>query len=168
MPHKKIHILLVPFLALVLIFAPMPAHAADSSSLNVPGGKLYSNTWRGFWQWPGNAVKWDYQVSAKYVGTGKVERIRTDWTCSASMRSSASLSVTASRKSISASYSSSWQTVKQSAYWVNTKGQKEASYRSNCVVTPRKDYRTNTITITNKASVKLKGNAKTYYIYSAE
>ena len=128
---------------------------SDDSSLSVPGGTLTSNVWRqSVGTNSGNTIKWDFQVSAVYSGTGTVERIRTTWKGSASLRSSAeiSLGVDLSTGGVSAGSGSSWQTVTTS------------DYRSNLIVGPSKDYRTNTAYIQNTALVKIKGYAKTYEI----
>ncbi|MBP3222372.1 MAG: hypothetical protein J6M18_00385 [Actinomycetaceae bacterium] len=146
----------------------MPAHAADSSSLKVAGGRLYSHTWRGTIQLTMSFAKWNYQVAAKYRGSSKVQYIKTQWVCSASVRNSATVSAGISSKGINGSYSSSWRTVKHGSYWLNTKGQKEASYRSNCVVSPFRDYRSGTIAVKNTAIVKLKGDAAPRSISSVE
>ena len=141
---------------------------SDDSSLSVPGGTLTSNVWRqSVGTNSGNTIKWDFQVSAVYSGTGTVERIRTTWKGSASLRSSAeiSLGVDLSTGGVSAGSGSSWQTVTTpTKFWENSNGAKTSDYRSNLIVGPSKDYRTNTAYIQNTALVKIKGYAKTYEI----
>lgn len=144
--------------------------ANQSKTRNVKeGGKLYSNVWRS--NSPsrsGTTYQWDYQVSAKYNGTAKVKEIRTTWYVSASLRSGASVAMgvgAGATVSANASASESWQTVATaSRYWSNTNGAKESSWRSNAIVSPRKDYRRNTFSVINEARVLIKGNKKPYTI----
>ena len=141
----------------------------------IPGGKgtLKSNAWRtyGDGEKIGNTRQWDYQVSAVYSGSQRVEYIKTTWQASASLRNSASITVSlgvGDSVSATAGGSSSWQPTKPIAkYFMNTKGQKESSYRSNMFVSPAKDYRSGTISIANTATVKLIGDAKPYQITAA-
>lgn len=140
---------------------------SQGKDLTVPGGKLTSNVWRqSIGTNYGNTVQWDFQVSAVYSGTQTVERIRTTWKGSASLRNSAEISLGLDLEGgVSAGSGTSWQTVSTpTKYWQNSNGSKVADYRSNLVVGPSKDYRTNTAYITNTALVKLKGYAKTYEI----
>ena len=147
--------------------APMP-RTSNSKSYNIPGGKgkLTSNAWRSsIASSAGNTYQWDYQVSAVYSGTYAVSSIRTTWRGSASLRNSASINLGISNSGGSAGAGSSWQNVNTvTKYWENTNGAKESSYRSNMVVTPKKDYRSGTISITNTARVKLSKDAKPYEI----
>lgn len=113
----------------------------------------------------GNTYQWDYQVSAVYSGKNAVSSIRTTWRGSASLRNSASISLGVSNSGVSAGASSSWQNINTvTKYWENTNGAKESSCRSNMVVTPRKDYRSGTVSIINTARVKLSKDAKPYEI----
>lgn len=139
--------------------------ASQGKSTPVPGGTLISNAWRSSApQKSGNTLQWDYQVSAVYNGSYAVETIRTTWRGSASLRNSGAISLGLG-DSCSASASSSWSSVKTvSKYWENNNGSKSASYRSNMIVTPSKDYRSNTISIINTAKVKLKKDARSYSI----
>lgn len=139
---------------------------------SIPGdkGTLTSNVWRqsGDGTVSGNTLQWDYQVSAVYEGTYKVEYIRTTWQGSASLRNGASISLGISGSGASAGSSSSWQTVKTvEKYWENSNGAKESSWRSNMVVTPRVDYRSRTIGLVNTAKVKLKDDPRPYEISSS-
>lgn len=146
---------------------PMP-RAKNSKSYTIPGGKgkITSNAWRSSpGKTSGNTCQWDYQVSAVYSGKRAVSSIRTTWRGSASLRNSASLNLGISNSGGSAGAGSSWKTVKTVAkYWENTNGAKEASYRSNMVAAPKKDYRSGTISITNTARVKLVNDKKPYEI----
>lgn len=136
------------------------------------GARLTSDTWCGTRVRSGSTYQWDYQVAAKVnlgFNTGyQVERIRTTWIVGASLRNSASLDIGVSKDgTFKAGGSSSWQNVESKPkYWENTKGQKEASYRTNFIVKPARDYRDSTRYVTNTAFVKLKNNAKTYEISS--
>ena len=124
---------------------PMP-RTKNSKSYAIPGGKgeITSNAWRSRnAETAGNTYQWDYQVSAVYSGKNAVSSIRTTWRGSASLRNSASISL---------------------GVWENTNGAKESSCRSNMVVTPRKDYRSGTVSIINTARVKLSKDAKPYEI----
>lgn len=146
---------------------PMP-RSSQGKSYKIPGnqGTLTANVWRSTsGSVSGNTIQWSYQVSAVYSGSKKVESIRTTWKASASMRNSASISLGVSNSGSNASASSSWSTTStKTKYWENNNGAKEASYRSNVVISPKKDYRTGTISVVNTAKVKLAGDKKTYEI----
>jgi hypothetical protein len=155
---------------LVLAFGAVPANAtSDSDYLTIPGskGKITSNAWRttGNGTASGNTLKWDYQVSAVYSGSKTVEKIRTTWTAGASLRNSANISVGVSGSGVNAGAGSGWQWKGTKAkYWENSNGTKVADWRSNISVAPKKDYRKDTIALTNTAKVKLKSDAKSYEI----
>lgn len=172
-----------PFLTFILLLVLMggvgfanedqPISIPESSNANelkIPGGKgkLTSNTWRSTsGKKQGNTIQWNYQVSAVYSGNRAVEYIKTSWKASASLRKSASINLGISGSGASAGTSQSWQYVSTPRKsWMNTKGQKISDYRSNVVISPHKDYRTNTISVTNTSTVKLKGDAKPYSISS--
>lgn len=141
---------------------PMP-RTKNSKSYILPGGKgkITSNAWRSRnAETAGNTYQWDYQVSAVYSGKNAVSSIRTTWRGSASLRNSAFISLGVSNSGVSAGASSSWQNINTvTKYWENTNGAKESSCRSNMVVTPRKDYRSGTVSIINTARVKLSKDA---------
>lgn len=82
------------------------------------------------------------------------------------MRKSATIEVGVSSDGVfHAGSSSEWQTVGTRTFsWMNTKGQKEASYRTNFIVTPRFNYSTGSRSIITTAKVKLEGDKKTYRI----
>ena len=163
--------LLVVFSMTLFIITPVFA-ANQSKTKNLPDGRkeygqLISNAWRssGDGKRSGNTLQWDYQVSAEYKGSKTVERIRTTWQGSASLRNSASISLGVSGSGASAGASSSWQTIKTvSKYWENTNGAKTSCWRSNMYVTPAIDYRSSTISIANTALVKLSCDARTFEI----
>lgn len=138
---------------------------SQAKPLSVPGGTLTSNAWRSSSATTsGNTYQWDYQVSAVYDGSKKVESIRTTWQGRASLRNSASFSLGLG-DSVSAGSGTSWSYVNtDTKYWENSNGSKSSDYRSNMIVTPKSDYRSGTISITNTAKVKLKGYAKPYSI----
>lgn len=142
--------------------------ASNSNYLTIPSGKgkITSNAWRSSSPTTsGNTYQWNYQVSAVYSGSKTVSSIRTTWKGSASLRNSASINLGVSASGVSAGASASWQNVSTvTKYWENTNGSKEASYRSNMVVSPKTDYREDTISIVSTASVKLSGDAKSYQI----
>ena len=141
-------------------YAPL---SSQSKVKNLPDssksyGTLTSNAWRttgnGFIS--GNTRQWNYQVSAEYKGSKTVEKIRTTWRGSASLRNSASITLGISNSGGSAGTSSSWQSVNTvSKYWENSNGAKSSSWSSNMIVTPSKDYRDNTIALVNTAVVIL-------------
>ncbi|MBF8378643.1 hypothetical protein IW967_12335 [Alicyclobacillus mali] len=143
-------------------------HTNTSQTLTLPGaeGTLTANVWRSSYvAQTGNALTWDWQVSAVYAGPRSVEWIRTQWYSQADLRNGASISMGVSGDSASASYSSSWQTVRTpSKYWTNNNGAKESDYRGNLVIGPAVDYRQGSIVTVNTASVKLAGDPKTYTI----
>ncbi|WP_057914071.1 hypothetical protein [Peribacillus muralis] len=146
---------------------PMP-RASQDKGYNIPGnqGKLTSNVWRSqVGQTSGNTLQWDYQVSAVYSGSKKVESIRTTWKASASMRNSANISLGISGSGVNTGGGSAWTTTStKTKYWENSSGAKESSYRSNVIISPKGDYRTGTISVTNTAKVKLSGDKKSYEI----
>ncbi len=145
---------------------PVP-RASNSRTYNIPGNKgtLTSNAWRSGLTKSGNTYQGDYQVSAEYSGDYTVQSIRATWQGSASLRNEASISLGVSGDSVSAGVSSSWSTVKTVAkYWENNNGSKNSSYRSNMVISPSVDYRSNTVSIVNTARVKLKDDNKPYEI----
>ncbi|WAM34347.1 hypothetical protein [Caldicellulosiruptor morganii] len=145
-----------------------------SKSLTIPngGGTLTSNVWRStFAEGPGNTLNWDYQVSAVYEGNKKVLMIKTEWWCTASLRNSASISmsITVNDKSwiesFSAGASSSWQTVSTRKFsWTNDNGAKISWYRSNFSIGPKIDYRDDSVCTYNTAYVKVQGYSQTFMI----
>lgn len=143
---------------------------SQSKPYTIPGGKgtIKSDTWRdnGDGKVSGNTRQWDYQVAAKYTGSGSVEWIETKWVASANLRNQASINLGVGSTDASAGSSSSWQAVASEHYARNTKGQKEASVRRNLVIGPKSDYKRGSIYVKNTASVKLKGDAKPYRITS--
>ena len=141
---------------------------SQSKNYSIPGGQLISDSWRStLGTSSGNTLQWDFQVSAKYAGNRKVERIRTTFRCSASLKHSASINMGISGTGANAGGGSSWQNVSTiEKYWENTKGQNTSSYRSNMVISPKRDYRDCTASVINKAEVALKGDSRIYSINS--
>lgn len=144
--------------------------SSQGKVLTIPHGRgtLTSNTYRQtIGTKSGNTYQWDYLVSAVYKGNVRVLEIRTTWYATASLRNNASINLGISKSGGSVGFGSSWQTARTpTKYWSNTNGAKRADYRSNIVVAPAIDYRTNSISITNTASVLLEGDPKTYSISS--
>lgn len=142
--------------------------ASQAKPTSTPYGTLTSNVWRsdGDGSVSGNTRQWTYQVSAVVGGSQRVAEIRTTWTGGASLRNSASISLTAG-SSVGVSASSSWQNVTQTKYWYNTNGARSASYRSNMVAAPSRDYRAGTIYLMNTAFVKFHGDARNWQITSS-
>jgi len=140
--------------------------ATSNSKVGACGsyGSLTTNVWRSTnATTSGNTLQWDYQVSATYDGSYTVKEIRTTWNCSASLRSSASITLGISATGFNAGTSSSWQTVStDSHYWSNTNGATSSSYRSNVCVGPKSDYREGTICTYNTGKVQLKVSSTTY------
>ena len=135
--------------------------------MSTPYGKLTSNVWHDGGTASGGTRKWNYQVSAAVAGSQSVAQIKTTWTGGASMRNSASFSVSAGADSVGVGGGSSWQWVSQTKYWSNTNGARTASYRSNMVAMPRLDYRWGTVSLSNTAFVKFKGDARNWQISAA-
>lgn len=159
--------LMVALVACAAIVIPTTPAFADSqyNSLSTPYGTLTSNVWRsgsGFTS--GNTIQWDYQVSAEVSGSQSVAEIKTTWTGSASLRNSASFSLSAGTTSVSVGGGSSWQYVSQTKYWSNTNGARTASYRSNMIAAPSVDYREGTVSLINTAYVKFVGDARSYSV----
>lgn len=141
---------------------------AQAKPFTIPGGQgtLTSNAWRQTNETTsGNTLQWDYQVSAVYSGSKTVESIRTSWYGGASLKNSASISLGVNASGATVSASSSWQYITTPVkYWENSNGAKSSDYRSNMTVSPKADYRTDTISLTNTAKVKLAGDPKPYEI----
>lgn len=160
--------LLVALVACAAVAIPAAPAFADSQSktLSTPYGTLTSNVWRtsGDGTTSGNTTQWSFQVSATISGTQSVAEIRTTWTGSASLRNSASWSVSGGTTSVSAGSSGSWQYVSQTKYWSNTSGVRSADYRSNMIAAPSVDYRAGTVNLINTAYVKFNGDARNYSI----
>lgn len=160
-------LLSVPVLSLSL-FSGVSFADSQSKPLTIPGGqgKLTSNVWRSTSPTSsGNTYQWDWQVSAVYSGSKTVQRVRASWKSTASLRSSASISMGVSADGANAGGGSSWQSVStKEKYWENSNGSKSSDWRSNIVIGPKKDYRSGTIVTTNKAQVKLSSDPKTYEI----
>lgn len=148
----------------------LPANAtADSDYLTLPSGagKITSNAWRqtGNGSVSGNTRKWDYQVSAVYSGSKKVQRIRSTWWGGASLRNGASFELGISGSGVTVGSGSSWQFITtKKKYWENTNGAKTSSWRSNMIVAPKGDYRSDTIYIANTALVKVSVDSRTFQI----
>lgn len=167
---RKSKVILALALSGIILATSMPTEISATSQKKSKkveeGGYLYSNAWRSTDETKsGNTYQWDYQVSAEYTGSATVSEIRTTWHGSASLRSGAGMNIGISGTGVNASASSNWQTVTTvDKYWSNTNGAKNASWRSNMIVTPYKDYRANTISIINEAYLKVNGNKKPYTI----
>ena len=166
---KKTILALLAVPALSITFFSTPTFAiSQAKELTIPGsqGTLTSNVWRSTAATSsGNTLQWDWQVSAVYTGSKTVERIRTSWKSTASLRNSASISMGVSADGGSAGVSSSWQTVSTVLkYWENSNGAKSSDWRSNIVIGPSVDYRSGTIVTTNTALVKLSSDPKAYEI----
>lgn len=146
---------------------PMP-RSSQEKTYTIPGkkGTITSNVWRSTsGTTSGNTIQWNYQVSAVYSGSQKVESIRTTWNATASMRNSANISLGVSNSGSNATVGSSWRnTTTPTKYWENNNGSKESSYSSNVVISPKGDYRTGTISVIATAKVKLVGDNKPYEI----
>lgn len=154
----------------IFLFSPtLEVFAISQSkdySIHGDQGTLTSNVWRSTSPtYSGNTIQWDWQASAVYSGNGTVEMIKTEWYSSASLRNSASITMGVSGDGATAGLSSSWQTVQTKVkYWENSNGAQSSSWRSNIVISPYKDYRSDTISTINTAYVKLKGDPRTFYI----
>lgn len=146
------------------------SRSAQGNVFTIPGGKgtLTSNAWRStFSTSSGNTLQWDYVVSAVYTGNAAVERIRTAWYGSSSLRNGASINLGIDLSGASGGLGANWQhTQTPTKYWENKAGATSADYKSNLLVTPAIDYRSNTISIVNTATVVLKGDPKVYSITS--
>jgi hypothetical protein len=154
--------------AVAAVTVPATAAYADKNSRNMPTpyGTLTSNAWHECCGGTpsGNTIQWDYQVSATIGGSQSVRFIKTEWTGGASLRNGANWSVSAGNSGISVGYGSTWQYVSQTKHWTNDNGTRSSSYRTNMVASPKRDYRENSVTLVNTASVQLKGDAKVYMI----
>lgn len=141
---------------------------AQGKELIIPGrqGTLTSNAWRStIATSSGNTYQWDYQVSAVYSGKKTVESIRTSWYGGASLRNSGSISLGINKSGATVGASSTWHYITTPVkYWENSNGAKSSDYKSNLIVSPSEDYRSGTISLTNTARVKLKGNPKPYEV----
>lgn len=142
----------------------------DNVACGSNGGKLYSHTERQtYGTVSGNVHKYKFYVYSSYDGSKTVEKIRCTWKTGASLRNSASMSLsisTGATYSASASSSSSWSNTYIEKYWEHSTGTKVSYEQSNFTVTPDVDYRSGTASVTTTSSVKLKGDSKTYAISS--
>jgi len=164
---KKIFIALLVGLFLLTMAVEVVLATSQSNDLQISGGagKITSNVWRStFKTSSGNTYQWDYEVSAVYTGSRTVTRIKTEWTISASLKESASMTIGVSDKGVSAGASASWKSVSESGSWTNNNGAKSASKRSNIVIAPKAHYKSNTISVINTASVTIQGDARTFSI----
>ena len=169
---NKVFISIITMVMLTISTGILEASAASGSTrMNIPGnaGTITSNVWRHTQPLQtGNNLNWGYQVSAVYTGTRAVERIRTTWVVSSTMRKSARITVGVSNDGWRASSSSNWQTVRSAPrFWQNSNGAKTSSWRSNIIITPRQDYRSGSLAVTNTALVKLRTDARTFEISAA-
>lgn len=150
------------------MYTGITPRTAQAKPFTIPGGQgtLTSNAWRQTNETTsGNTLQWDYQVSAVYSGSKTVESIRTSWYGGASLKNSASISLGVNASGATVSASSSWQYITTPVkYWENSNGAKSSDYRSNMTVSPKADYRSDTISLTNTAKVKLAGDPKPYEI----
>ncbi len=81
------------------------------------------------------------------------------------MRSGASISLGLSGSSVNAGASSTWQTVSTPIrHWENTNGATTSSWRTNAIVHPAGDYRSNTFAMFNTAWVRVQGDTRTFDI----
>jgi hypothetical protein len=133
------------------------------ANVGTDGGTIECHVWRDNLDVEsGNTVQWEYQVAAKYFGNKTVTEIETRWYGRASLRNSATISVGIGNPS-HAMLGSSWDPVEtREQRWVNTRGQTESSFRDNLVISPKQDYRENTVGVTNHASVIVYGDGKPY------
>lgn len=145
---------------------------SDRAVRNLPSnyGKLYVRVWRGDGKESGNTRKWDYLVSAKYLRRKKkvrVKSIRISWQGGASLRNGASISLGISDSGVSVGAYEKWTYVKTKVkYWINTKGQNNASYRSNLVAAPSQDYKRWSVWLINTGKLRIKGDKRSWE-YSA-
>ena len=141
--------------------------ASDGSDIQikekkVPEGYLSAHVYRSDKEKSGNTLQWEYDASAMYDGTRKVKLIRITVTASASLRNSASISLGFSQTGVSAGVGSSWQTTSTVKCNEETDGMPVVRLNNNIVIGPAKDYRKNTIMITNIATLELDNNVKVY------
>jgi len=162
---NKIFSLALIFILCFSLFSSPCYASSQSNSITLPSnyGKLTSNVWRTtIGKVSGNSIQWNYQVSSVYSGSKKVSTIKATWKGSASLRNGANFSIGIGADSIKVGIGSTWRTISQSGCWVNTNGAKSASYRSNIIVTPKRDYRSGTICVQNTAYLKLKGDSRNW------
>lgn len=151
-----------------LVGLAVPASAnSQSKTLSTPYGTLQSDVYRSGYETSGNTLQWRYQVTGKVGGTQSVEQIKTIWTGGASLRNSASFSLAVGKDGVSVGGGSSWNTAEQTKYWSNSNGARLATYKTNMVVAPKQDYRSNTIYLRNTAFVKFRGDARNWQIMAS-
>lgn len=142
----------------------------DSVPCGSNGGTLYSHTERQtYGTVSGNVHKYKFYVYSQYNGSKTVERIRCTWKTGASLRNSASMSLsisTGKTYSVDGTSSSTWTNTYIEKYWEHSTGTKVSYEQSNFTVSPNVDYRDGTASVTTTSSVKLKGDAKSYAISS--
>jgi len=118
----------------------------------------------------GTVRKFQFYLYSKYEGTKTVERIKASWTVTAKMRSQATLTLSTSLSTnsatISAGTSSTWQNVSLNKYYISTNGTKMVYDQSNFTCAPDSDLYSYEVSLVTESSVKLKSDAKTYTISS--
>jgi hypothetical protein len=113
----------------------------------------------------GNTVRWDYSVSAVYTGNEPVEYIKTGWKVSADLRNSASMKFDVGEGTITAGSSSKWRNVTTgNRYLINNNGAKSVEYNGKIIISPKGDYKADSMKLVNNAMLKLKNYPATYSV----
>lgn len=141
-------------------------YTKDNEDLAVSGGgKLYSHTERQtYGTLSGKVRKVKFYVYGKYDGSQKVDSIKCAWRTGATLRKSATLTLSTSvgkEYSFGASASSTWQSVTSSEkYWLHTSGTKVSYEDSNFTIAPDADLSGFDFWVTTTATVYTKGYKK--------
>lgn len=145
----------------VLVFASQALAESSYSAHSIPYGTITSNVSKGALTAYNGGGYWIYTVSAIYEGSYSVERVRTTWTGSVYLRKSAKLELRMGYLGNAASASSSWQAISQTKYWENTNGNPSAFWTNGKMfVTPTADCMTSSVALSNKATLKIRGDAR--------
>lgn len=139
--------------------------APDSKIACQGGGNLISHAERQtYGTLSGNVRKVMFYVYAKYDGTQAVDSIKCEWSTGATLRNSATMTLSTSvgtQYSFGASTSSTWQSVTSTPkYWLHTTGTTVSYENSNFTIAPDADLLGYQFWITTTGTVYTKGYLK--------
>jgi len=164
--------------SLLVLASQTTAAASDAwgdgtQSIPAPGfGRLVAEAAHSSPQ-KGTAITWPFAAAAAWnanmvLRKDQTYRLTVTYYASASLRTGASLSIGVGPKSGSAGWSSSWQNIKtaSSEAYVMKPGKQVIAYGS-AVVTPGKDYRSNTFAVIATATFTCSWDTSRQYTVSA-
>jgi hypothetical protein len=165
MKKKIICMLSITVMLVALMSSPVYAWS-QTKKITVPGkGTLESYTGRSIWATSsGNTYQWNYEVRANFYYSSDYTRrmlngdpnaqlfrhVEAKFTGQASMKNSGSVNLGVGKGNVSAGSSTAWQVVSQSH---SIQNQYHVHYKSNFVIAPKNEFKTNSNAITNTARV---------------